>query len=945
VVFRSPVDSTVWNSGGTYALSWTPDTALFGAYVGLALHSDSGLVQTLATTAANNGAYTAILPAGIFTSNRYRIRLTAGSNPRLFGYSPYFTINGLYRDAFEPDNARAAAKEIEVDGTPQTRTATANDTDWVRFKAAAGKSYLITVNGNASINAFLLDSAGIQYSSATGAKSSQVLTPPRAGKYFVRAQYYGGYTAYSLTVKEFETGTGGASVKFQAPADSTSWAAGSAYGLAWTPDTALFGYSVSLSLYQDSAFAQTIAIGVANNGTYTGSLGLGLATSKRYRIRIANANNPQIFAYSPAFTVRGMDPDAYEPDNRKPAAREIATDGAAQAHSLSINDTDWIKIDAIAGKSYLATINGSAYLYAYLLDSNGFQISYNSGTKFSQAFTPTQSGSYYLRAQSNGGYGDYMLAVTEYDSSQGSAAAKILAPSDTSTWVAGNGYSISWTPDTAVFGSTIMLALYSDSTFIQTLASGWANNGSYSGYAPVGAATSSRYRVRIANALNPQIFGYGPYFTVSGIASDAFEPDNGMLSAKNIAADGVAQPHTLSLNDTDWVRFSASADKSYLVNINAGIGVVAYLLDSSGSQIGANSGSKFSFSLPAARAGRYSLRVQTYSGYGNYAVSVMEFDPAVGSAIPKFMAPDSSTTWASGGVYTLAWTPDTAVFGTYVSLGLYSDTSFVQSITTSTFNQGSASFTVPSGLGSANRYRIRLTSWNNALLYGYSPYFSIAGIAADSLEPNDSAGAAASVSANSVPMQLTLSSQDRDWFKFTAKAQQLYVLRATSNSALATTQRLYSGIGAFTLQTSYKTGSTDSLNSINWICPADGQYTVSMEPYSTSFSGAYGFQIQEMDPSQYKFGVTSPAPAAVAHVGAVLRIAWTDPSALKGQVDIFLYDPKGVVQTVASNASNTGAYNWTVPSGLPAGDAYSLKVISRISASINGASGAFSIAP
>jgi hypothetical protein len=152
-------------------------------------------------------------------------------------------------------------------------------------------------------------------------------------------------------------------------------------------------------------------------------------------------------------------------------------------------------------------------------------------------------------------------------------------------------------------------------------------------------------------------------------------------------------------------------------------------------------------------------------------------------------------------------------------------------------------------------------------------------------------------------------------------------------------------MGAFTLLTNYKTGVSDSLNSINWICPADGQYTVSMEPYSASYYGTYGFQIREVDPSQYKFGVTSPAAAAVVRIGSVLRIAWTDPSALKGQVDIFLYDAKGVVQTVASNATNTGSYNWTVPGGLPAGDAYYLKVISRISASINGTSGAFSIAP
>ncbi len=690
---------------------------------------------------------------------------------------------------------------------------------------------------------------------------------------------------------------------------------------------------------------QSLSTSLANGGSFSGSTVSGLPTSSHYRVRITSGGNSLIFAYSPFFTVHGLDPDAYEPDNRQALAKDIVTTGVAQAHTISINDTDWVQFNATAGKSYLVTVNGSVSVYAYVLDSSGTQISYNYGAKFSQAFTPTQSGKYFVRAQYYSGYGAYALTVTEFDASKGSAAAKILSPSDTSAWMAGNAYYMSWTPDTAVFGYSVSLSLYLDSTLLQTFVSGTANNGTYLVNIPAGSASSGRYRMRIANYSDSRIFGYGPYFNVVGISPDAFEPDNGKVTAKDISTDGLVQAHTLSINDSDWVSFNAVAGKNYLMNVNGALSMYAYLLDSNGTQISYNYGTKFSLSFAPARSGKYFLRMQNYSGYGNYTVSAQEFDPAVGSASPKFQAPDTSTTWASGAAYALAWTPDTATFGPTVSLALYFDTTLIQSIVSGTSNLGSSALSLASGLASSNHYRIRLTAGSNSMIYGYSPYFSIAGIAPDSLEPNDSARAASPVVLNSPALPLTLSSRDHDWFKFTGKAQQLYVIQAASNGTLATTLRLYSGIGSVTLQTNYKTGVADTLNTINWICPSDGQYTVSVEPYSTSYSGAYGFQIQEVDPSQYKFGVTSPAAAAVAHVGAVLPIAWTDPSALKGQVDIFLYDAKGVVQTVYSSAPNTGAYNWTVPTGLPSGSAYYLKVISRISASISGTSAVFSIAP
>ena len=147
------------------------------------------------------------------------------------------------------------------------------------------------------------------------------------------------------------------------------------------------------------------------------------------------------------------------------------------------------------------------------------------------------------------------------------------------------------------------------------------------------------------------------------------------------------------------------------------------------------------------------------------------------------------------------------------------------------------------------------------------------------------------------------------------------------------------------LATNTKTGSIDSVNSIAWVCPADGQYSATVAPYSTSYFGSYGFEIKEIDPASYKFTVSTPAAAAVAHLNGTLSITWSDPSNVKGYVDIFLYDGTGVVQTIAANLTNTGSYSWSVPATLAAKGDYYVKVISRLSASINGVSATFSVAP
>jgi hypothetical protein len=475
-----------------------------------------------------------------------------------------------------------------------------------------------------------------------------------------------------------------------------------------------------------------------------------------------------------------------------------------------------------------------------------------------------------------------------------------------------------------------------------------SNAGSYTWSVPAGLPTSSRYRIRITGGSNTLVYGHSDRFTISGVAPDAFEPDNQRSQAKDIAADGAPQARNLTTNDSDWVRFDGDPARTYLLSVSSNYTVYLYVVDSLGLSVGSGSGTRFTASVKPTRKGSHYVRLQSSSASlaAAYSLSLISYAAGPDGLPVAFSSPDSTSTWAAGSPYTVTWAPDTLLFSRYVSLALYRDTLLIQSFSSSYLNSGSASVTLLSSLASGSGYRIRLANSTNPAIHGSSKPFTVSGLAPDPLEPNDVPAEAESVAVNQGKQALSLAYRDKDWLRFAGKAGMLYLLQATSAGALPTTLRLWSGGGALQLATASKTG-VDSVNSIAWVCPADGEYVVSVEPYSTSTSyfGPYAFEIKEVDPATYKFTVTAPAEAAVARLGQSLAIQWTDPSGIKGMVDLFLYNAEGVVQTIAANVSNSGSYTWLVPAAVQARDGYYVRIISRLNSAINGSSATFSVAP
>lgn len=287
-------------------VTWTPDTAYYGARLILRLYRDDSEVRILDTDypyrVPNSGAFSWAVPKGLFPSSRYRLRVESQDNPKVFAFSPYFHIDGMKADEFEPDDAMASAKSIPTDGSIQQRNFTYSDTDWIAFNGVAGTNYLISVNLLPTMNFNLVDPEGAKTNSKTG---SMLYLAKETQTHFLQAQANtpGGAGGYSLFIYAGDTAQG-FPTKFSAPDTNTLWAPGSTQNLVWIPDGALYGGTVTLIVYRGSKEALRInPANINNSGTYSWAIPSTLAPGTDYRIRMESYSGIKVFGYSRPFAI------------------------------------------------------------------------------------------------------------------------------------------------------------------------------------------------------------------------------------------------------------------------------------------------------------------------------------------------------------------------------------------------------------------------------------------------------------------------------------------------------------------------------------------------------------------------------------------------------------------------------------------------------------------
>lgn len=942
ITVTSPDSSSTYAAGSSYNVQWSSSGSI-GSYVTIKLIKDTLTIATLYSQAYDDGFQSVTIPWGMSSGSDYRVRVSSYYDNGVFGLSDTFSVTGIDDDEYEPDNKRDSASLYSEYSSSQSRSVTTSDTDWVTFSVDSGNTYIVSGQGQAALRMLLYEGSATsytkyEYSTSPTTATQIVYTPEQSGKCYLKIyQYSNNYGSYTLLINELDPDS---LLSFTAPSTSSTWSTETTQTIRWDPDSSILGSRVELHLYKDTTYIRSIDTYEGNSGSFSWYIPSALESGNDYRIQIRNDNNSDIRGFSPMFAISGVLPDEYENDDSWGLAQSIAVDGTVQNRSLSFSDTDWVEIPMVKNRSYLIKTTGSITKYVYLYDSTLSYLDYESGSSTSTLYSATNTGTKYLRIwpYSSSYGGNYQLTVYEYDPD---SAVNFVTPTTSSTWSTGTSQTITWDPDSAVLGSRVNLYLYEDTTYLLSIDTYEGNSGSYTWSIPSGLASSNDYRIQIRNYSTTSIRGFSPKFSISGVLPDSYEDDDHWDQAKSITVDGTVQSRSLSLGDTDWVEIPMVDDRTYLIRTNGSFSKRVYLYDSSlTSSLSSDYGSSTDMLYTSTKSGTHFLRIYPYSSSssytGTYTLSVLEYDP---QSSVTFISPTSATTWSSGSSYTIQWDPDTVLLGQNIELYLLFEGEQISSISTYTSNDGSYPITIPSGVESSTRYRIRMEKYNNSSLYALSDSFTVSGITPDSYEPDDSVSLAHEIATDSTVETHTLSRYDTDWYEFQGKARSVYVIETFDS--VDTELLFYPSGTSGTAETDDNSG--DYYNArLAWYCGTAGTYRFRVISGGTSRYGTYRIAVNEIDSLGYQYNVTNPKKDSTYTAGSVLPITWETSLPISGSVDLYLYNSQNLPTTIITGTPDDGSYSWTIPATTAPGT-YRIKVSSLSISEAHGYSETFSI--
>ncbi|MCX6666420.1 MAG: hypothetical protein NT038_10270 [Euryarchaeota archaeon] len=273
----------------------------------------------------------------------------------------------------------------------------------------------------------------------------------------------------------------------------------------------------------------------------------------------------------------------------------------------------------------------------------------------------------------------------------------VLYPSGGS-WYNGDSITISWNSYNA--GSSVNIELYSSGSYYSTIVSNtWnSDSGSYNNYywTPSGIPSGSYYQIKITSAINSTIFDYGGYFSIIERSITVTSPKGG----ETLIGGEMHKITWDSQNIAGYVNIYLYKGDSLIQNL-------AYISNSYTRS--------FSWYIDTSLASGSSYRIRisasSYSDiydYSNYFT--------IDQRTITVTSPQQDSNWYIGETYQITWQSHLA--GDTVDIKLYEKTAtdiyFTSSqrlsIASSTNNDGSYMWTVPSFLPPTTPYRILIVS-------------------------------------------------------------------------------------------------------------------------------------------------------------------------------------------------------------------------------------------
>ncbi|MFW9827421.1 MAG: Ser-Thr-rich GPI-anchored membrane family protein [Candidatus Thorarchaeota archaeon] len=282
------------------------------------------------------------------------------------------------------------------------------------------------------------------------------------------------------------------SVQITSPTNSDFWSVDEVHNINWNwgGDFA----EVNIDLYHDGNFMQSIVNNAENNGSYQWEIPDNiLIFDDLYQINVSNSDYGITSALS----------DAYF---------EISPKKVIKINSPT-NSTWWM-----AGTSHAITWTSGGFIPLV-------NISLYKGATLEYFFQTINNGTYLWDIPIDVKTGDdWKIKIEDstdstifdeiaYFSINGTIS--ITSPTDSTSWIAGISYAITWT--SGGFIPLVNISLYKGATleyFFQTI-----NNGTYLWDIPIDVKTGDDWKIKIEDYYNPYVFDIISNFTISEIKS------------------------------------------------------------------------------------------------------------------------------------------------------------------------------------------------------------------------------------------------------------------------------------------------------------------------------------------------------------------------------------------------------------------------------------------
>ena len=245
---------------------------------------------------------------------------------------------------------------------------------------------------------------------------------------------------------------------------------------------------------------------------------------------------------------------------------------------------------------------------------------------------------------------------------------------------------------------TVLKGSYEVGTINAATSTGSNGKGSYTWLISSTGSTGSDYRVAVQSTSNPAVKDLSNnYFTITPAGTTT-------PSITVTSPDGGESWIRGSSHAITWTSYGTAGSNVKIELLKAGVSVQTLSASTP------NDGT-FSWTIPTGltTGPDYRIRITSTSAYtdtsnNNFAITTGTTAPSI-----TVTSPDGGESWIRGSSHAITWT-SSGTAGSNVKIELLKAGVSVQTLSASTPNDGTFSWTIPTGLTTGPDYRIRITS-------------------------------------------------------------------------------------------------------------------------------------------------------------------------------------------------------------------------------------------